>query len=98
MTIRRRQKQSGFVLIIMTAASIAMVGALGLAVDMGRGFIFKNETQHFCDAAALAGALQLDCTSARVTTATSTATSLAGNWNFGTTTVGSPTLEYAPPS
>jgi Flp pilus assembly protein TadG len=94
-TIRRRQKRSGFVLIIMAAASIAMVGALGLAVDMGRVFIIKNETQHFCDSAALAAALQLDGTSAGVTTATSTATSLADNWNFGTTTVGSPTIEYA---
>jgi Flp pilus assembly protein TadG len=95
MTIRRRQKRSGFVLIIMTAASIAMVGALGLAVDMGRVFIIKNETQHFCDAAALAAALQLDGTSAGVTLATSTATGLSNNWNFSTTTVGSPTVEYA---
>src|SRR6202030_4657990 len=95
MTIRRRQKRSGFVLIIMTAASIAMVGALGLAVDMGRVFIIKNETQHVCDSAALAAALQLDGTSAGVTAATSAATSLADNWNFGTTTVSSPTVEYA---
>jgi Flp pilus assembly protein TadG len=95
MTIRRRPRQSGFVLIIMTAASIAMIGALGLAVDMGRVFIIKNETQHFCDAAALAAALQLDGTSAGVTLATSTATGMADKWNFGTTTVGSPTVEYA---
>src|SRR5579864_3468246 len=95
MTIRRRQRRSGFVLIIMTAASIAMVGALGLAVDMGRVFIIKNETQHFCDAAALAAALQLDGTDAGVTLATSTATGLGDNWNFGTTTVSSPTVEYA---
>ncbi len=95
MTIRRRPRQSGFVLIIMTASAIAMVGALGLAVDMGRVFIIKNETQHFCDSAALAAALQLDGTSAGVTSANSTATSLADNWNFGTTTVGSPTIEYA---
>src|SRR4051812_35645207 len=96
MTIRRRQKrQGGFVLITMTAASIAMIGALGLAVDMGRVFIIKNETQHFCDSAALAAALQLDGTSAGVTLAKSTATSLADNWNFGTTTVSSPTIEFA---
>jgi hypothetical protein len=95
MMTRRRQKRSGFVLIIMTAASIAMVGALGLAVDMGRLFIIKNETQHFCDSAALAAALKLDGTSAGVTAATSAATSLADNWNFGTTTVSSPTVEYA---
>src|SRR5258706_14972446 len=93
MTIRRRQKQSGFVLIIMTAASIAMVGALGLAVDMGRVFIFKNETQHFCDSAALAAALQLDGTSAGGTSANNNATRLADKWNIGTTTGGSPTIE-----
>jgi Flp pilus assembly protein TadG len=95
MTICRRQRQSGFVLIIMAAASIAMVGALGLAVDMGRVFIIKNETQHFCDSAALAAALQLDGTSAGITNATSAATSLADNWNFGTTAVSSPTVEFA---
>jgi hypothetical protein len=68
---------------------------LGLAVDMGRVFIIKNETQHFCDSAALAAALQLDGTSSGVTLAKSTATSLSDNWNFGTTTVSSPTIEFA---
>lgn len=95
MTIRRRQKRSGFVLIIMTAASIAMVGALGLAVDMGRLFIIKNETQHFCDSAALAAVLKIDGTSTGISNAKAAATSLADNWNFGTTTVSSPTVEFA---
>src|SRR5260370_34980883 len=95
MTMRRRQKQSGFVLIIMTAAAIALVGALGLAVDLGLVLIIKNETQHFCDSAGLAAALKLDGTSAGITAANSAATSLADNWNFGTTTVSSPTVEYA---
>ncbi|HTD43841.1 MAG TPA: pilus assembly protein TadG-related protein, partial [Bryobacteraceae bacterium] len=63
MTVRRRQKQSGFVLITMAAACIAMLGALGLAVDMGRIFIAKSETQAYVDAQAIAAALQLDGTS-----------------------------------
>src|SRR3954469_2341465 len=94
MSVRLR-KERGFVLIVMAAASIALIGALGLAVDMGRVFIIKNETQNFCDSAALAAALQLDGTSAGVTLAKSTATSLTDNWNFGTTTVSSPTIEFA---
>ena len=92
---QRRLRQRGFVLVIMTAAAIAMVGALGMAVDMGRLFIIKNETQHFCDSAALAAVLKLDGTTTGITNAKSAATSLADNWNFGTTTVSSPTVEFA---
>jgi len=95
MMILRKKGERGFVLITMAAAAIALIGALGLAVDMGHVFIIKNETQHFCDSAALAAALKLDGTSAGITAANSAATSLADNWNFGTTTVASPTVEYA---
>jgi Flp pilus assembly protein TadG len=97
MTIRRRQRQGGFVLVIMAAASIAMVGALGLAVDMGRLFIIKNETQAFCDAAALAAALELNGADAGVTNAKSAVTTMAtkDKWNFTTTQVASPTTEFA---
>src|SRR6266853_965839 len=97
MTIRRRQKQSGFVLIIMTAASIAMIGALGLAVDMGRLFIIKNETQAFCDAASLSAALQLNGADTGVTNAKAAVTTMATNdkWNFTTTQIASPTTEFA---
>jgi len=88
-------KQRGFVLVTMTFAAIAMLGALGLAVDMGRVFIIKNETQHFCDAAAIAAALKLDGTTAGITNATAAAKSLANNWNFGTTSISNPIVEYA---
>jgi len=97
MTIRRRQRRAGFVLIIMTAASIAMVGALGLAVDMGRLFIIKNETQAFCDAASLAAALALNGASTGVDSAKAAVTTMAteDKWNFGTTQISSPTTEFA---
>jgi Flp pilus assembly protein TadG len=81
----------------MTAASIAMVGALGLAVDMGRLFIIKNETQAFCDAAALAAALELNGADTGVTNAKAAVTTMATKdmWNFTTTQVTSPTTEFA---
>jgi hypothetical protein len=97
MTIRLRQKQICFFLIIMTAASIAMIGTLGLAVDMGRLFIIKNETQAFCDAASLAAALALNGADTGVTNARAAVTTMATNdkWNFATTQIASPTTEFA---
>jgi hypothetical protein len=81
----------------MTAASIAMIGALGLAVDMGRLFIIKNETQAFCDAASLSAALQLNGADTGVTNAKAAVTTMATNdkWNFTTTQIASPTTEFA---
>src|SRR5258707_1176714 len=94
-SIQHRKNERGFVLILMTFAVIGLLGALGLAVDMGRVFIVKNETQHFCDAAALAASLQMDGTSTGITNATAAATGMADKYNFGTTTVSSPTVEFA---
>ena len=39
---------------------IVMLGMLGLTFDLGRMFVAKNELQTYVDAAALAGAKQLD--------------------------------------
>ena len=75
--------------------AIALMGALGLAVDLGRVFIAKNETQAFCDAAALAAALALDGTSTGITSAQAAVTSSTNQWNFGTTAVSSPTVVFA---
>src|SRR5438046_725991 len=55
----RYGQQRGFVLITMAVAAVALIGVVGVAVDMGRMFIAKNETQSYCDAAALAAALAL---------------------------------------
>lgn len=90
----QKRKERGFILISMTAAAIALIGAMGLAVDMGHIFIVKNETQAFVDAAALAAALHMDGTAAGLTRADSEATGLSNKWNFSTTTVASPTVEY----
>ncbi|HEV2198419.1 MAG TPA: pilus assembly protein TadG-related protein [Bryobacteraceae bacterium] len=89
------RRRNGFVLMTMALVAVAMLGALGLAVDMGRIFIIRNETQAFCDAAALAAASYLDNTSDGLQNGDAAAKATAVKWNFSTTTVPSPTVEYA---
>ena len=90
----RRQPQSGFVLLTMAVAAIAMIGAMGLAIDLGHVYIVKNETQAYVDAAAIAAGLQMDGTTAGITRASNAAGNLAANWNFDSSTLTSPTVEF----
>ena len=91
----RKRRERGFTLITMALASVALVGVLGLSVDLGRLFIAKNETQQYVDAAALAAALQLDGTSTGISSAKSAVTNSANRWNFGSSTISSPTVQFA---
>src|SRR6266849_6257787 len=93
--VTRPRRQQGFILMIMGLVAVAMMGAMGLAIDMGRVFIIRNETQAFCDSAAVAAAAYLDNTSTAVQNADAAAKATAVKWNFSTTTVSSPTVEYA---
>ena len=96
--ISKRRGERGYALITMAVAAVALLGALGLAVDVGKAFITKNETQNFCDAAALSAALWLDGTTTGITTAKSAVTSSTNVWNLGTTKVTTsvtPTVEFA---
>jgi Flp pilus assembly protein TadG len=92
---RRKRKDRGFILVTMAIASVAVLGCMGLAVDLGRMYIVKNETQSYADAAALAAGLKLDGTSTGVTNAQTAATSLADSWNFGTTKFTGTTVQVA---
>src|SRR5262245_16023984 len=87
-----KRRQRGFVLITMGVAAVALFGALGMAVDLGRMFIAKNETQSFCDAAALAAALQLDGTTNGITKAQSAVSNSTNKWGLGSTAFDSPTV------
>jgi len=91
----RKGRESGFVLITMAMASIAMLGILGVAVDIGRMFIAKNETQAYCDSAALAAALALDGTSTGISLAKTAVTNSANTWNLDTSKVTNPTVTFA---
>lgn len=92
---RPRKREHGFVLVIMAVAAVVIAGFLGLAVDLGRMYITKNEAQAFVDAGALAAAEKLDGTSDGVTNAQTAATSLGNKWNFGTTAFTGTTVEVA---
>jgi len=91
----RNRRERGFVLITMTAAVIALVAVLGLAVDVGRMFIAKNETQAYCDAAALAAALALDGTTTGITNANTAVTNSTNSWNLDSAKISSPTVTFA---
>lgn len=88
-------RERGAILITMAMSAIALVGILGLAVDVGRMFIAKNETQAFCDSAALAGALALDGTSVGIAAAKTAVANSTNHWNLDTSNVTSPTVTFA---
>lgn len=85
----------GFVLITMAVAAIAVVAILGLAVDVGKMFISKNETQVYCDSAALGAALWLDGTTAGIDNAKTSVANSANPWNLDTTKITNPTVTFA---
>lgn len=90
-SVRRR----GFVLVTMVLTTVAVFGLVGLAVDVGRMFIAKNETQVYCDSAAVTAAMALDGTSTGIARAVSAVTASTNKWNFDTTSISSPSVTLA---
>lgn len=81
-------------LVVLAVSAVSIVGALGLATDIGRMFIAKNETQVFCDSAALAAALNMDGTTAGIALAQSAVANSTNAWNFSTTRISNPTVAF----
>lgn len=81
--IRRRTAQRGFVLIAMSACIFLLLAVIGMAFDLGRIYIARNEAQVFTDAASMAAAAQLDGTANGITRAKAAVASLPGRWNLG---------------
>lgn len=81
----RTTDRKGFTLIATGLCITSLLGMLGLALDLGRVYITKNETQSFTDTAAMAAVLKLDGVS--FTAARAAVTNNTKNqWNMGTTT------------
>src|SRR4051794_28255607 len=95
----RNSGESGFTLIATAVCLIVLVGMLGLAVDLGRVYVTKNEAQAFTDAAALAATRCLNGKSTGITAANAAVTSTmsSNRWNMATTafTSGNTTTEFA---
>jgi hypothetical protein len=87
MTVRPRRRQGrkrGFVLIAMSVTMLLLMAVMGMAFDMGRIYIARNEAQVFTDAAAMTAAAKLDGTPAGVTRAREAVAKLPMRWNLGT--------------
>jgi len=97
----RRKNQGGFSLLLIAAGGSVMIGMLGLAFDLGRMFIVKNELQTFVDASAIAACRQLDGSQLGVQTAHNTATAgplgstRPNGWNFDVNAIANITDTYA---
>lgn len=92
---RRSARRSGFVLVTMALTAAGVIAVAGLAVDLGRVFIVKNEVQVYADAAALAGAMALDGTTAGIRNAVTAVAASGNKWNFGTAGVSGPSVTFA---
>lgn len=79
-----KPKQRGFVLIAMSVTMLLLLAVIGLAFDLGRVYIARNEAQIFTDAAAMAAASKLDGTAAGITRADAAVAHLPMRWNLGT--------------
>src|SRR5258708_24837586 len=92
---RRNGQEGGYVLVTMAIAAFALIGVMGVSVDIGRMFIAKNATQAYSDAAPLAASLHLDGTTAGITRAQTSVTTPTNTWNFNTTTISNPSVTFA---
>src|SRR5258706_10399988 len=95
MHARRNRRESGYVLVTMAGTALALLAALGLAVDIGRMFIAKNETQAYCDSAAMAATLELNGAATGIAAATNAVASSTNSWNLDTAAITNHTVEFA---
>ncbi|MEK7408296.1 MAG: pilus assembly protein TadG-related protein [Acidobacteriota bacterium] len=91
----RHHSKRGYVLITAGLCSIAVLGILGLAVDLGRLYIVKSEIQAFADSAALAAALELDGTATGVTRAANAVAANPNRWDLASTTFSGTQVDFA---
>jgi uncharacterized membrane protein len=80
----KSRNRRGFVLIAMSVTMLLLLAVMGLAFDVGRIFIARNEAQVFTDAASMAAASKLDGTNAGLDRARDAVAHVSMRWNLGT--------------
>jgi len=68
----------------MSVCMFLLLAVIGMAFDLGRVYIARNEAQIFTDAASMAAAKQLDGTAAGLARAQAAVSALPDRWNLGT--------------
>src|SRR6266404_4985471 len=91
----KRTDQKGFTLLASATCGVMVFGLAGLAIDVGRMYITKNEAQSYADSAALYAVLKLDGSAQGVTNADSAVASNVNKWNFATTAFSNTLVEYS---
>ncbi|MFN3325748.1 MAG: pilus assembly protein TadG-related protein [Bryobacteraceae bacterium] len=91
----RRSRERGFTLVTMAVSLVALIAVVGLAVDIGRMYIAKNEAQSYVDSAALAATLELDGTSEGLFRARQQVAGNPNRWNLNTSTFSNTTTAFA---
>jgi uncharacterized membrane protein len=79
-----KSKRRGFVLIAMSITMLLLLAVMGLAFDVGRIYIARNEAQVFTDAAAMAAASKLDGSQEGLARARDAVAHVPMRWNLGT--------------
>jgi Flp pilus assembly protein TadG len=95
MVAYKHSRKRGFVMVASAICALVLFGMAGLAIDLGRLYICKNEAQSFADSAALYAAQQLNSTAAGITAADAAVAANPNKWNFATTAFGGTTIEYS---
>jgi Flp pilus assembly protein TadG len=92
---RANSAQGGYILVAVSLGLVFLLGMGGLAVDVGRMYITKSETQSFTDSASFAATLQLDGTAAGITRAQTAVANNPKKWQFQNTAFTNVTTSFA---
>jgi len=94
---RVRGRSRGFVLVTAALTMVMTLGVLGLALDLGRMYVARNELQAFVDAATIAAAFELNGSNGGLDHARDAVSSYRSlnRWNFNNTQPESVTTEFA---
>ncbi len=97
----RNGRTRGFSLLMIAITATVMFSVLGLAFDLGRVFIVKNELQAFVDASALASCRLMDGSQTGIQNAHAMAiagplgSTTPNDWDFGSKSISNVTDTYA---
>jgi Flp pilus assembly protein TadG len=92
---RHDRKSAGYILITLAVMAVVLVASIGMAMDFGTAFVVRNETQAYCDSAALAASLELDGTAIGVERARQRAMSIPNQWLFSSSAFQGVVVEFA---
>ena len=84
---RRQGNERGIILVMTALSGVCLLGMAALAVDISHSYLVGSELQNAADAAALAGAAELNGYASGITNARKSATQLVNKYDFSVQSV-----------